>query len=564
MEAVPRRGIGSEAEGVSHAQEQVEPTKSKFTILDLLEHDHKNSSPTSPASSVSGDGEAMTLESRLNFPQFAALFQQGLTPAGLASSGFLGTALPFMPWMLPGATPTLPMTPSSLKSSQNTVFARDIAAESRHALSQVCASRGSAEDMSKAEIASHDNAVRSSARDSPMDSDVEDDAEVCGDARGSDDDGCSDPNNTNRKKKTRTVFSRHQVSQLELMFDMKRYLSSQERAHLAQKLHLTETQVKIWFQNRRNKFKRQAATDDPTATLQMHRTNMFGHAMPTSERIQSMSSSLLSTPTGSSLSLRPLTVAPLDPTTAAPVFFRNIMTPKNIKSCPDSVRLAISKGDPWKGNIHAQHLHLFMMVWRDLFGKADENSYTRLQYSYFSTFWIVSSGFEMKSTYVYAALIISFASCISAQSVDEEGYENLGEGSGKYSSDDEDIEGSALPRDSNYATTPVVHPRFTQPPVTRLRTNTVKYSTIMQTQRVTTFATSTPHSNIEIHNEDDRVSTQMLSTNATIVIIGLIVLIVIAAILVVCVYKCRTGRTNAYTPGQHRSSAALLNTQQPN
>ncbi|KAK6764368.1 hypothetical protein RB195_024625 [Necator americanus] len=113
-----------------------------------------------------------------------------------------------------------------------------------------------------------------------------------GDARASDDGGYSDANSTSRKKKTRTVFSRHQVSQLELMFDMKRYLSSQERAHLAQKLRLTETQVKIWFQNRRNKFKRQAATDDPTVSLQLHRGNMFGHSLPTTERIQTISSSI--------------------------------------------------------------------------------------------------------------------------------------------------------------------------------------------------------------------------------------------------------------------------------
>ena len=51
-----------------------------------------------------------------------------------------------------------------------------------------------------------------------------------------------------RKKKTRTVFSRSQVFQLESTFDMKRYLSSSERAGLASSLHLTETQVKIWFQ----------------------------------------------------------------------------------------------------------------------------------------------------------------------------------------------------------------------------------------------------------------------------------------------------------------------------
>uniref|UniRef100_A0A3Q3GTP3 Homeobox domain-containing protein n=1 Tax=Labrus bergylta TaxID=56723 RepID=A0A3Q3GTP3_9LABR len=64
-----------------------------------------------------------------------------------------------------------------------------------------------------------------------------------------------------RKKKTRTVFSRSQVFQLESTFDMKRYLSSSERAGLAATLQLTETQVKIWFQNRRNKWKRQIAAD---------------------------------------------------------------------------------------------------------------------------------------------------------------------------------------------------------------------------------------------------------------------------------------------------------------
>ena len=57
-----------------------------------------------------------------------------------------------------------------------------------------------------------------------------------------------------RKKKTRTVFSRSQVFQLESTFEMKRYLSSSERAGLASSLNLTEIQIKIWFQNRRNKW----------------------------------------------------------------------------------------------------------------------------------------------------------------------------------------------------------------------------------------------------------------------------------------------------------------------
>ncbi|XP_061564330.1 homeobox protein HMX3-B isoform X2 [Cololabis saira] len=70
-----------------------------------------------------------------------------------------------------------------------------------------------------------------------------------------------------RKKKTRTVFSRSQVFQLESTFDMKRYLSSSERAGLAAALHLTETQVKIWFQNRRNKWKRQLAAELEAANI---------------------------------------------------------------------------------------------------------------------------------------------------------------------------------------------------------------------------------------------------------------------------------------------------------
>ncbi|XP_034020921.1 homeobox protein HMX3-like [Thalassophryne amazonica] len=72
------------------------------------------------------------------------------------------------------------------------------------------------------------------------------------------------------KKKTRTIFSKRQIFQLEATFDVKRYLSSSERARLAGTLQLTETQVKIWFQNRRNKLKRQLAADTEAPLLTDH------------------------------------------------------------------------------------------------------------------------------------------------------------------------------------------------------------------------------------------------------------------------------------------------------
>lgn len=59
------------------------------------------------------------------------------------------------------------------------------------------------------------------------------------------------------RRKPRVLFSQDQVSELERRFRHQRYLSGPEREHLAHILKLTSTQVKIWFQNRRYKCKRQ-------------------------------------------------------------------------------------------------------------------------------------------------------------------------------------------------------------------------------------------------------------------------------------------------------------------
>ncbi|XP_004630723.1 homeobox protein Nkx-2.6 [Octodon degus] len=62
---------------------------------------------------------------------------------------------------------------------------------------------------------------------------------------------------TRQRRKPRVLFSQAQVLALERRFKQQRYLSAPEREGLASALQLTSTQVKIWFQNRRYKCKRQ-------------------------------------------------------------------------------------------------------------------------------------------------------------------------------------------------------------------------------------------------------------------------------------------------------------------
>ncbi|CAH2322836.1 NK1 transcription factor-related 2 [Pelobates cultripes] len=149
-----------------------------------------------------------------------------------------------------------------------------------HARSSGQRAVGEAEQESRSEEEDSDDVTLSSRGSVPG---PEDAAGCSPEERSEKEDGhqkAKPPSSTTKPRRARTAFTYEQLVALESRFRSSRYLSVCERLSLALTLQLTETQVKIWFQNRRTKWKKQ----QPNGSLEGRMCNT--QPCPTSPSIQ--------------------------------------------------------------------------------------------------------------------------------------------------------------------------------------------------------------------------------------------------------------------------------------
>ncbi|XP_050548010.1 homeobox protein not2-like, partial [Daktulosphaira vitifoliae] len=80
--------------------------------------------------------------------------------------------------------------------------------------------------------------------------------------------GCS-----GKSKRVRTIFTPEQLERLEMEFERQQYMVGPERLYLAHTLQLTEAQVKVWFQNRRIKWRKQHLEIQQQRLANIHQRN---------------------------------------------------------------------------------------------------------------------------------------------------------------------------------------------------------------------------------------------------------------------------------------------------
>jgi len=116
------------------------------------------------------------------------------------------------------------------------------------------------------------------------------------------------------EKRSRTVFSMTQLEELEKVFRQQQYVVGTERTELAYRLRLTEAQVKVWFQNRRIK----------------HRKQIRGSMASISSDFKIKQEN--TSPGGSSMSSGISSSASVSPNSLSPLLLAQLMTTSTIQS----------------------------------------------------------------------------------------------------------------------------------------------------------------------------------------------------------------------------------------
>ncbi|XP_076354811.1 homeobox protein engrailed-1-B-like isoform X2 [Tachypleus tridentatus] len=78
------------------------------------------------------------------------------------------------------------------------------------------------------------------------------------------------------EKRPRTAFTADQLVRLKAEFQENRYLTEKRRQDLARELQLNESQIKIWFQNKRAKIKK-AIGHPNTLAIQLMAQGLYNH-----------------------------------------------------------------------------------------------------------------------------------------------------------------------------------------------------------------------------------------------------------------------------------------------
>ncbi|CAG2166399.1 unnamed protein product [Oppiella nova] len=79
------------------------------------------------------------------------------------------------------------------------------------------------------------------------------------------------------EKRPRTAFTAEQLGRLKQEFQDNKYLTEKRRQDLAKDLKLNESQIKIWFQNKRAKIKKTTGSRNPLA-LHLMAQGLYNHS----------------------------------------------------------------------------------------------------------------------------------------------------------------------------------------------------------------------------------------------------------------------------------------------